>query len=390
MEIKVELKKLREEYLSFLKKYPHQQNETIINKFLILISDYSDYEIIDHPLDEDAYNFHQRYKKPRIKTLQVPRTPETFVEDKDLASILSSGEKISDISIKIKDFNNDIKSFVAVSPISWVVGGVANNEKNGSKNDLDILITLPTRAELEKIIMFRIARSVKPEIRKRISFLPEPNRTYVGPFTNNLPLFRLTVERIPDAEVVKMAEEAEVKLRIKSKEAKKRTAEANKAIKDDKITPGNYYHPAKPVRGYTVGKPQTFDLFLDIYDKYYSYPSLSSKKYDGERILISKTGNRVTIFSEDGSKIDKLKNLKERIEKLKPDVCVIEGELENWNYKEKQHLPRESVNTGIDDDNFVCNIFEVLYYKGEIPDKLYAEIEYFDKEGAEKWKEKYL
>ena len=390
MDIKEEIQRLRNLYDDYLKKHPNGSNETILNKFLILTKKDESYELKDHVLDREAYNFEQRYKKPKAKTILYPRTPKTFVEDKDLAKIYSSGEQLSEISIRIKDFIDDIKSFVAVNPISWVVGGVVNNVDDGSKNDVDILISIPTRAELEKIIMFRIARMVSPEIRKRISFLPESEHSYVGPFTNNLPLFRLTVERIPSAEIEKMSEEAGVKLRIKSEEVAKRTAEANKAIKNDKIAVGEYHLHAKPVRSFYPGKPQTMDLFLDIYDKYYSFPSLSSKKLDGMNTAISKIGNKVVIFSEDGTTLKKLVNLKKEIKKLKPADCVLMAELESWDFEQGMHNPRESVNPNIDDDNFVANIYDVLYYKGEIPDELYSEIKYFNDNGIEKWREKYL
>jgi len=390
MNVKEEIQKLRNLYDGYLKNHPNGCSETILNKFLILIKKDESYELADHALDREAYNFEQRYKKEKIKPTRYPMTPKTFVEDKDLAKIYSSGEQLSEISIRIKDFIDNIKSFVAVNPISWIVGGVVNNEDDGSKNDIDILISIPTRDELEKIIMFRIARMVSPEIRKRISFLPESEHSYVGPFTNNLPLFRLTVERIQDAEIAKMSEAAGVKLRIKSDEVAKRTDEANDAIKMDKITPGKYHLHAKPVRGYKVGEAQTLENFLNIYDRYYSFPSLSSKKLDGMNTSISKIGDEVIIFSEDGSSLIKLENLKNEIKKLKPSKCVLMAELESWDFEQGQHLPRESVNPNIDDDKFVANVYDVLYFKGEIPDELYDEIEYFDKEGAIKWREKYL
>jgi len=386
-EIEKKLDELRDAYDAIMHS-KRSKHEPIVNEFILLITDYKDYEMQDRKLDMDAFDFIYKAEKNLFRPC-IPQNSYTFIEDSELAKIMPSGEKMSDIAVKVGDFIEDIKSFIAVSPISWIVGGVVNNEK-GSQNDVDILITVPERKELEKIIMFRIARMVNKDIRKRISFLPEPNRSYVGPFTNNLPLFRLTVERIPDAEVQKMAEDADVKLRIKSEDVEKRTAEANKAIINDKITPGEYYKPAKPVRGYINDKPQTVTLFLDIYDKNYEYPALSSKKLDGSRLLVSKIQDKTIIFSEDGSKLDKLHNLKSLIKNLDVEKLVVEGELENWDYGNKQHLPRESVNTNIDDDNFVLNVFDCLYFKGEIPDALYSEIEYYDKEGIENWKKKYL
>jgi len=389
--IKEQLDKLRDEYINFKDKRPGHSSEDIVNKFILLKEDCKTYKLEDHLLDREALHFQKKYTNPKIKTIQVPRTPHTFVEDSELAKTLPSGSSsLSDVSIKIKDFNDDLKSFIAINPVAWICGGIATDEENGSKNDVDILISIPTREELEKIVMFRIARMVTPEIRKRIQFLPDGTHSYVGPFTSNLPLFRLSVERIPDAEVVKMAEEEKRIIRIRSEEAGKRNKEALKAIEDDKITPSEYWKPSKPLRGMRPGEKQSIESFLDIYEEYYSYPSLSSKKLDGERLLVSKVYDDITIFSEDGSKLEKLKNLKEQLKKLLPSICVIEGELESWDFVRNLHNPRESVNTRIENDDYVFSIFECLYFKGEIPDELHDEIKYFDDNGVEAWKEKYL
>jgi hypothetical protein len=260
----------------------------------------------------------------------------------------------------------------------------------GTKNDVDILISIPSEEEFKRIIEFRISRMLPGEIQGRLHLLTE-EKGGLSPFTSYLALYRLVMERIPDAEIVKMGEglDLEAEIRLRTKDVKKQKKEAEKALKSNRITPGEFHLMTKPVRGYYPGKAQTLNLFLDIYDEHYEYPSLSSKKFDGEHLLISKLENDIIIHSEDGKVIEWLSNLKNEVKTLNPEICVLEAELENWDYAKKQHYPRETVTTSVTEDNYTANIFDILYYKGEIPDELFEEIEIFDKD-KEEWKKKYL
>jgi len=369
-------------------KHPLQQNEEMINRFLLakvelkekgqaLVGKSTSLDIDAKALSEIA----------KIKPIPFVPTSHTFG---DLAPVLSSGD-IDGKPLTLKEVEPFFKSFAIASPFIWLVGGVAEHPEEGTQGDADILINLPSREEIERIVLFRIDRMFPLEMRDRLHLILETKKG-LSPFTNNLPLFRLIVERIPDAEIQEMMEDmedafAEIKLKTKNVETERRQAE--KALKSDKVTPGEFWLMAKPVRGYYPDKAQTIELFLDIYDKYYDYPALSSKKYDGEHISVHKVGNTVKVFSEDGKVLQKLPNLKKEVSELKPEICVLEAELENWDYVGKNHYPRETVHTGVKDDNFTANVFDILYYKGEIPDELWEEIQVYDK-SKEKWKEQYL
>lgn len=382
-ELRTFTNKLRTEYKMFKDEHPLQQNEEIINEFLLIREELKkrkkSLRLKDHPLDNDSRAF---IKIASIKPVSwVPPKEITFGEG--LAEVKPSGE-IQGSRVKLADLEPQFKDFYVVAPCIWLVGGVAEHPEEGTQNDADILISVPTQEELEEIIKFRLYRMVDTKLRNRLHFLAE-TKGYVGPFTDSLALYRLKLERIPDTEIEEMVE-----ISLRTKGTEKQEKEANKALRSKKITPGEFFLMAKPVRGYYPSEPQTLDLFLDIYEKYYEYPALSSKKFDGEHISIQRIGKKTEIFSEDGSAITGLNNLKNEVQNLRPEVCVIEAELEKWDYEIGSHYPRETVDTGVENDQFTANVFDCLYYKGEIPDELYEEMKFFEKEGKEKWKEKYL
>lgn len=366
------LKVLRAKYDLYKRVNPDVQDEEVLNQFLIvkkILSDRKAFEPTNSILDTEAGKFQGIAKE---------KFGEPYAEVKSSDDGLDNGNP----EITLEQIEPGLKSFLAASPVAWLVGGIA--EQKSVKNDADFLISLPEKQELERIIKFRISRSFPFDIRDRLHFLCE-QKGYIGAFTDNLPLYRLFVERIPDQEIMKMAE-----VRLRTKESGKYKAQAEKAIEKDEITPGEFYLPVKPVRGYLPGKEQTLGLFLDLYDTHYHYPALSSKKFDGMHLEIHKDGDKVTIFSEDGSLLEKLPELKKEITGLLPDKCVIEGELELWNYKIGQHLPRETVNPEVEDDSFyTTNIFECLYFEGKIPKELKDECEIWNR-NPEEWKSVYL
>lgn len=407
-ELKTLANRLRTEYELWKDKYPEQQNEEVINQFILIKSELRKRGQAllkkNTHLDLDAAAWIEI-----VKIKPIPFVPEkkTFgdgeelggekvedsdkfegEEENDYAPVNTSGTKDGD-AIKLNQVEPYFKSFVVANPMTWLVGGVITHKDSGTKGDIDVLITAPSKEELERVISFRISRMVPEELRKRLHLLCE-ERGGLSPFTDYLNLYKLVMERIPDGEIVKMGEilDVEAEIRLRTKNVEKQIKEAEKALKLNKITPGEFHLMPKPVRGYYPSKAQTLNLFLDIYDKYYEFPSLSSKKFDGERIGIHKSGDKIKIFSEDGEVLEKLPNLKNEVKTLKPEITVLEAELENWAYPD-QHLPRESVSTGIAEDNFVANVFDILYFKGEIPDELYEEIKTYD-EDKEEWKKKYL
>ncbi|TET67577.1 MAG: hypothetical protein E3J56_12710 [Candidatus Aminicenantes bacterium] len=451
-QLKDEADRLREQYDQWKETHPNQQDEEVINQFLLikkelekrgqaLLSKTTDLDLDVQALTEIAkikpipwvptdYTFSDKgtferphkckycdifgiwaviwaegrafipvceeHKEKAIHKIEVENKDkvEKIIplpeKSSEYAPVHSSGKGDGDV-IKLNDIEDLFSNFVISIPTVSLVGGIVTHSKDGTENDIDVLINIPSQEELERIIQFRIYRMFPEGLRERLHLLCE-EKGGLSPFTDFLPLFKLVMERISEAEIVEMGEE-EIDLfgeiRLRTKNVEKQIKEAEKALKSDKITPGEFWLMAKPVRAYYPDKAQSIDLFLDIYDEHYEYPSLSSKKYDGEHLSVHKIGDKVKIFSEDGKVLPELPNLKKEITELKPEVCVLEAELENWDYTDKNHLPRETVHTGVKDDNFTANVFDVLYYKGEVPDELWKEIEIYDK-NKEEWKQKYI
>ena len=392
-ELKALVNRLRTEYDLFKLKKPLQQNEEMINKFLLIKAELKNRKqslpAKNTSLDIDARGFTEIAKIKAIPAIPAIPTSHTFKDD-DLASVEPSGDVDGD-PITFEKIEPYFKSFIASSPAVWIVGGVVEHPEKGTVGDVDILINVPSQDELERIITFRLNRMFPPGMRDRLHLILE-KKGGLSPFTNNFGLFRLKLERIPDAEIQEMMEDIDdpfAEIRLRTKNVEKQKKEAEKALKSDKITPGEFWLMAKPVRGYYPDKAQTTELFLDIYDKHYKYPSLSSKKFDGEHLSVHKIKDKVKVFSEDGKVLHGLLNLKKEVSGLKPEVCVLEVELEKWDYAKKNHYPRETVHTGVKNDNFTANAFDILYYEGEVPDELWEEIQAYDEDKKE-WEKKYL
>lgn len=390
-ELKTLVNRLRTEYELWKDKHPGRQNEEVINQFILVKSELKNrgqalLKKSTH-LDLEAAAL---IEVAKIKPIPFVPESHTFDDDafEDYAPVNTSGAKDGD-AIKLNQVEPYFKSFVVAHPVTWLVGGVITHKDDGTKGDVDVLITAPNKEELERVISFRLSRMVPEKLRERLHLLCE-EKGGLSPFTDFLSLYRLVMERIPDSEVVRMGEglDIEAEIRLRTKGTEKQAKEAEKALKLDKITSGEFHLMPKPVRGYYPGKAQTLGLFLDIYDKHYEYPSLSSKKFDGEHISIHKLGDKIKVFSEDGEVLEKLPNLKDEVKTLKPEIAVLEAELERWDYPD-QHLPRETVNTRVEEDNFTANVFDILYYKGEVPDDLWEEIQTFDRDKKE-WEKNYL
>ena len=368
---RIALARLRPQYENWKKDNPDVQNEDLINRFLILRSVLgSAFRSVNCALDHDAGSF-------------IRHCSESY------APVRHSGLKQGS-PINLSNYLPYLKDFTICEPVSWIVGGVVTHPDEGSENDADFLYMFPDPSEISRIVNFRIHRMLPEDLANRIHALWE-NRGSRSPFTDCLPLYRLKMERIPDAKIIKMAENRKgpFNLKLRVKHDSKVFEQAEKAWRNDRVTPGEFYHAAKPVRGYYPGQPQTLDLFIQIWNSHYKFPALSSKKYDGEHVEISKLSkDEVVIFSEDGSLLPKLPNLKKAVSNLNADKLVIEAETENWNYDKGQHLPRESVNLNVDEDHFTSNVFDCLYFAGSVPDFLFKELSTFDK-SPETWQKEF-
>lgn len=381
-ELKTLANRLRTEYELWKDKHPNQQNEEMINKFMLIKSELKKRGQVllkkqtDLDLDSAAL-----VEITKIKPIPFVPTEHRFEDKdtKDYAPVDTSGAKDGD-AIKLDQVEPYFKSFVVANPMTWLVGGVITHKDDGTQGDVDVLITAPSREELEKVISFRIWRMIPEKLRKRLHLLCE-ERGGLSPFTDFLSLYRLVMERIPDAEIVKMEEldfdiEAEIVLRTKG--TKKQAEEASKAAKEDKITFNEFFLPQKPTRGYVPGQTQTLEFFISLW-KDEQFPVYSSRKADGINTEwhISKDG-KVKVYTEDGT--DETSSFPETIKeaaKLAPghDIILL-AEAEWW--KGKQHFPRE-VAAGKthkihpDETGIIINVYDMVYYDEDIHKKPYEE-----------------
>lgn len=435
-QLKDEVDRLREQYDQWKEVHPNQQDEEVINRFLLikkelekrgqaLLSKATDLDLDVQALTEIA----------KIKPIPWVPTDHTFsdkgalerphkckycdnfavwavifagqafipaceehkekaiheVENKDkveeimplpeksaeYAPVNSSGKGDGDV-IKLTDIEDLFDNFVISTPMVFLVGGVVTHSKDGTEGDIDVLINIPSHEELERIIQFRIYRMFPEGLRERLHLLCE-EKGGLSPFTDFLGLYRLVMERIPDAEIVKMGEEdlyGEIVLRTKGTE--KQAQEANKAAKNDKITFNKFFLPQKPCRGFIPDQAQTLEFFLSLWkDK--QFPVYSSRKADGINTIwhISKDG-KTKAYTEDGT--DETSSFPETIEeakKLAPGHSIILLAETEW-WEGNQHFPREVAAGKIhqkhpDETGIVINVYDLVYYDEDIHKKSYEE-----------------
>ena len=376
-ELKTLANRLRTRYDIFKTDKPFQQNEEMINEFLLIKAELKNRKenllSRNTSLDIDARAF---VRIAQIKLIPTTPTDHTF---DDLAPVKPSGDDKGN-PVVFDNIEPYFKSFIVTSPAIWIVGGVVEHPEEGTVGDIDILVNVPSQDELEKIIAFRIHRMFPPEMRDRLHIIFE-KKGGLSPFTNNLELFRLKLERVPDAEIQEMMEDnwdpfAEIRLRTKGTE--KAAKEANKAAKEDKITFGEFFLPQKPTRGYIPGQAQTLDYFISLW-KDNQFPVYSSRKADGLHTEwhISKTGT-AKVYTEDG--VDETSSFPETIKKAKEltsgNDMIFLAEVEWWDGK--QHYPREVAagnvhKTEPNESGIIVNVYDCVYYDGDIHKKSYGE-----------------
>lgn len=359
-----ELAEVRKEYSEWKKSNPDIQNELEINKFLMYKGILEDkglkFEWKDTEIDKEAKEF---LKVPKVAMIQSYPKEMKFRED-DFAKVYQSGNEQFEFPIKLDEIKNFFKPFVISSPVTWVVGGVVTNKKDGSKNDIDFLISLPDSEQIKRIVSFRLNRMFPPEVRNRLSFLFE-NKFYHGCFTDNLPLYRLVMEPIYDAKIEKMAE-----IRLRTKGTERQAEQATDAATEDKITWGEFFLPQKPMRGYRPGEQQSIDNFLKLFNKK-NYPIFSSYKADGLHCIFHVSDNDAVVYTEDG--IDETSSFPQTIEKAKKlapgHKFIVLAEVEFW--KDKQHFPREVAAGKIhkivpDEEGIIANVYDIVYFDKDI------------------------
>lgn len=253
-----------------------------------------------------------------------------------------------------------------------VAGSAAVAEK---PNDIDVVVRSEYNSKSGKYeidgagLWVALRRFLSPTKKSgpQIQLLSSPQ----GSFTDYVPIFDLVVrKRVPH--VVKIepsppAYEDRGRVIKQIKPFSQISEQAERAKRKNALTSGEFFYQPKPTRPAKEGELMTVDSLVNLYaeNKDNWLPAFVQKKYDGANHQAHKTGDEVTIYSEDGEdNTDRLTGLVEAIRKLKADRLVFTFELEKWDGK--QHLPREAVSGYLaeksdpDDSDLVANVYDLL------------------------------
>jgi site-specific DNA-adenine methylase len=158
----------------------------------------------DEGLDDRSEDFEQHAERNLDWTEPVRKACDP---DRDLAIVHGSGADDGP-EITVDQVLPHLKDFRLRSPYIYLVGGLAVHGR--TRGDIDILIrdTEEIPEALKHTLHFRLGRALPPELSSRLQVHFDK---YHGPFTDNVPLYNLLLERTNlTNEVVAMREEVEV------------------------------------------------------------------------------------------------------------------------------------------------------------------------------------
>ena len=224
---------------------------------------------------EDVVNLHARI----VRELERRGLPHFDRDDeldgdtrpflKDYADVRPSGNCMGE-PVSLDDVLPHLRSFKLRQPYVYLVGGLVVHGK--TEGDIDFLIkashSLPPG--FRHVLEWRILRSLPEKLWHRVQFHYDH---FHGPFTDNVPLFDLTVERVNEKnQVFRMDQDSEELDLLKGlpreeilpflawteereKQAPRagtpevaRQAAASRA--EDRVEPFRFFLPMKPTRGY--------------------------------------------------------------------------------------------------------------------------------------------
>jgi len=255
----------------------------------------------------------------------------------------------------------ELPDFVWIPDFVSISGSTIFAERE--PNDLDTVIRMEG---IDSMLTLKLKRVLEETLGASPHIILEP----AGPNWSYLPIYDLVLRKKSQF-IVQEIEEPEFKEKLYHQRAasEKVLAEAKKSFEENRLEPFRFYLPMKPTRITLPGQRQIVDRFCSYFSED-DFPVLNSKKYDGMHIIIHRKGNRVEIWTEDGSEVtNSLPSLIKEILKLTPSDFIIEAELEQW--LKDIHQPREAVaaklhRTTIEsDDDLIANVFTCVYLEGE-------------------------
>jgi len=145
------------------------------------------------------------------------------------------------------------------------------------------------------------------------------------------------------------------------------SAEAEESLKEDKIKMFRFFHNLKPTRAVSGNEPQSVEAVLRRVGDYEWFVEV---KKDGMTCLAFKEGQKVEIWSEDGTERTKeLPKVADAIRQLDVSSCILGMEVELW--EGGHHFPREAIAGKIhrrgepETEGIVATVFECMYLNGK-------------------------
>jgi len=304
----------------------------------------------------------------KVKEKNHSSLPTSHSPLKEYAEVRPSGDKLGE-PITLAEVLPHLKTFKLRQPYVYLVGGLVIHGK--TEGDIDILIKdseeLPD--EFRHVLEWRIMRSLPEKYWDRVQFHRD---NFHGPFTDNTPLYDLTIERVnEDNQIFRMdadADDADLEKQEPRAALRELKGQAERSRAEDKIKLFRFFVPMKPVKGAFPEQRQSIEAFLDLF-KDEDFPVHSTKKFDGANYEIHKSGDRVEFFSEDGEEnTERFPSIAEPVRELPWRDLVLLAEVEMW--RDGKHLPREAVTGYIhekgepDDSELVANVYDVVYAAG--------------------------
>jgi len=340
---------------------------------------------------EDFVNYHALILR-ELKARGLPHFDRGDELDRDTEPLLKqyavvrpSGDRLGE-RIFLKDVLPHFQAFKLRQPYVYLVGGLVIH--GSTEGDVDILVkdspALPP--PFRHVLEWRILRSLPENYWHRVQFHYD---NFHGPFTDNIPLYDLTFERVnPGNNVFRMSVNGHLAHLFEKGEAAsfqdwiagrfgkqlvrtgdpELTRQAEESRKEDAINLFRFFVPMKPVKGTFPEQRQSLGAFLSLFEDA-DFPVYSTKKYDGMNSEIHKGGDRVLILSEDGEdNTARFPGIAEAVKQLPTRDLVLLAEIEMW--REGKHMPREAVagyahGTGEPDDSgLVANVYDIVYASG--------------------------
>lgn len=312
---------------------------------------------------EECFNAHPGSMIALTKLLRSQGVEASIIDEsrtEELAPVNSSGVELGE-EITLAQIRPYFKSFYINRPYVYLVGGLCNHGK--TKGDIDIFIRKVLR---DVPLEFRITRMFPRELQNRIHFIyPESDRDdHLGVYTNHIPIFNEKIEIISAPELVLMSK------------------------KCTKIELFKFCPLLKPAHGRHKGEEYEVEKLIEIVNaqpEWYEHGIYVQKKFDGVHVRCDvqrnyESGFDVKIWTEEGNDItQKLPTLRAELEKMSGGhKKVVVGELEYW--ESEKHQSRQQTTAIIhtkevhkDEGKVVLNVFDVLYWNGDIHKEPYKE-----------------